>query len=101
VPSGGWVGSDRGSRLPSDWPLRRGRVRRRARGRCEWVDESGRCQLPGTDCDHIVPGDDHDLGNLQWLCRWHHAHKSAMEGVAARPVLAPRRRPPESHPGLL
>ncbi len=99
--AGGWVGSDRGSRLPDDWPLRRARVKRRANGRCEWVDEHGRCGEPGTDCDHITAGDDHGMGNLQWLCRWHHARKSALEGVAARAPLPPRRRPPEPHPGLL
>ena len=101
MASGGWVGSTRAARLPADWPMRRARVKRRARGRCEWVDEQGRCPDPGTDCDHITPGDDHDLANLQWLCGWHHARKTAREGAAAAAPRPPRARPAEPHPGLL
>jgi hypothetical protein len=39
--------------------------------------------LPATDVDHIVAGDDHEPSNLQALCRFHHARKSAREGASA------------------
>lgn len=93
-----WAGSDRRSRLPPDWPKRRMQARKRAGGRCQYVDATGRCPVEGTDCDHIVRGDNHELSNLQWLCREHHKAKTAQEASAARPQ---RRRPPERHPGLL
>lgn len=95
-----WEGSTRRHRLPPDWPELRELTRARAGGRCEHVDPitGERCTQPGTDCDHIVSGDDHSDQNLQWLCRGHHAPKSGREGAAARPS---RKRPEEPHPGLL
>lgn len=79
----GWETSNRKSRLPSDWARIRADVKARAAGRCEYVGRAGRCVLPGTDCDHIVRGDDHSLANLQWLCKKHHAIKSSREGGSA------------------
>ncbi|GAA3751036.1 HNH endonuclease signature motif containing protein [Micromonospora maritima] len=97
--SGKWSSSTRRSRLPSNWQQLRADVRERAGGRCEFIgDDARRCREAGRDCDHIVPGDNHDLSNLQWLCPGHHSKKSAQEGAAARPR---ERRPAEKHPGLL
>lgn len=93
-----WAGSNRRSRLPKDWSERRFKVRLRAGGRCEWVDADGRCPEMGSECDHIRPGDDHELGNLQWLCGPHHAFKSSREGNAAPRLTF--NRPPEIHPAF-
>lgn len=105
--SGGWAGSDRGARLPADWPQLVGYVRRRAAGRCEQKipGRNGgrfRCSSQGTDCDHIIPGDNHDPSNLQWLCPRHHLDKSSAEGNAAKAAIKSKgKRPPEQHPGLI
>ena len=108
--SGRWQGSTRKTRLPSDWQSRRKRVRMRAHGRCEGpigddgarVHDAPRCMRQGTDCDHIAPGDDHDLSNLQWLCAPCHARKTQAEARSAgieRQRL--RKRPSEVHPGAI
>lgn len=95
-----WEGSDRSARLPANWPALVRQVKRRAGGRCEALMRNGkRCHDPGAECDHVIAGDDHSLDNLQWLCAWHHARKSAAEGNAARARLTSRRAP-ERHPGL-
>lgn len=100
--AGGWQGSDRAARLPSDWQTRRLRVLRRDGYRCRWrMAGGGICGEPARDVDHIERGDDHALENLQVLCRWHHARKSSAEGNAAQGPRASRRRPPEPHPGAL
>jgi 5-methylcytosine-specific restriction endonuclease McrA len=97
--SGGWEGSDRKSRLPSNWVVLVAAVMRRCGRRCEKLLPSGeRCPRPATDVDHKIPGDDHRMTNLQGLCAHHHAQKSSSEGNAARRG-APKSRPPESHPG--
>ena len=93
-----WERSDRRERLPSDWAARREAVRRRAGDRCEIAGPAGRCPAYGTDCDHIARGDDHDLANLQWICRPHHLAKTAVEANEAR---VSARRAPGRHPGLL
>lgn len=93
-----WEGSNRRAELPPNWDELRAATRDRAGGRCQAVDDGIRCPLPGTDCDHIKPGSDHCLANLQWLCATHHARKSAREGALAR---IPLRRPAEPHPGIL
>jgi hypothetical protein len=49
------------------------------------------CALPATDVDHIEPGDNHDASNLQALCRFHHARKSAREGASASNEARPKR----------
>lgn len=98
----GWASSDRASRLPADWQARRRAVAARAGGRCQAIMSDGsRCRWPGTECDHIARGDNHDLSNLQWLCHWHHAQKTRREAVQARrdKQAAAERRRMESHPG--
>lgn len=89
-----WHTSDRSSRLPGDWRTRRDRTRTRAHGQCEaMLDNGTRCPAPGTECDHITRGDNHDLTNLAWLCSDHHQAKTQREAAAARrarTVLRPR-----------
>lgn len=57
-----------------------------------------RCIRRATQVDHKQRGDDHRMANLQAACGPCHAHKSAMEGAAARPR---ERRPRERHPGIM
>ncbi|BCJ41661.1 HNH endonuclease [Actinoplanes ianthinogenes] len=97
-----WEGtSDRRSRLPSDWAVRRLRVLRAAAYRCQVKDEDARpCGEPANEVDHINAGDDHRPENLQAICRWHHGRKTAAEGAAARRPRPTARREPERHPGL-
>jgi 5-methylcytosine-specific restriction enzyme A len=96
-PARSWQGSTRRKRLPSNWTELRKQVRERANGICQW---SG-CYSKGTECDHIVPGDDHSPENLQWLCWYHHRVKTGQE-TGARNMAKPRiRRTEEKHPGLL
>ncbi len=97
-----WDGSDRRQRLPRDWTRIRRRIIRRDGGVCAARYSDGlRCELPGTDVDHIVPGDDHRDSNLQLLCPWHHKHKSANEGGrAAARTRVQTRRPTATHPAL-
>lgn len=60
-----WSRSDRKRRLPHDWEQRRATIRDRASGRCQATMRDGtRCTEPGTDCDHIMHGDNHSLTNL-------------------------------------
>jgi len=98
-----WENSDRKARLPADWPKRVAAVKKRDGGRCTWKLPSGaRCPRVGTDVDHRDPGDNHDLRNLQLLCRHHHDKKTAREGIMGR-----RRKKrvkkgrPQRHPGAL
>lgn len=105
--SGGWAGSDRRSRLPTDWPTRVAAVRRRSGGRCEFL-------VPGTviprrcpnvadgGVDHIIPNDDDSLDNLRDSCSRHHREKSSREGNEAKEAIRSKRtRPPERHPGTI
>ena len=96
-----WDTSDRAERLPDNWQALRTIVLSRAAGRCEARQRNGqRCRDRATDVDHIDPGDNHQLDNLQALCAWHHARKSSAEGNAARRRHT-NKRPPEPHPGLI
>lgn len=91
-----WDNSTRRERLPGDWQTRRIRVLRRDGYRCQARSVSGvPCHAPARDVDHVVPGDDHSLDNLQALCVECHKAKT----LAERPKLPPRRRRPEAHPG--
>jgi 5-methylcytosine-specific restriction protein A len=90
-----WSDSTRRARLPPDWPSRRARV----------LVRDPVCRLcgqqPSTEVDHIVPGDNHDLTNLQGVCTACHQTKSSREGGHASALRRPSRtRPPEPHPGL-
>ena len=78
-----WNSSNRGSRLPDDWPERRAKVRGRAHGLCQAKQHVPECDGIGTDCDHIIAGDDHSLDNLQWLS--HPCHKAKTERERGTP----------------
>lgn len=95
-----WSSSDRKSRLPSDWGRRRRIVLERCGYQCERVRSSGRrCTSRATDVDHIIPGDDHSLSNLQGLCSWHHKEKTSRESQAAKAeIRASLKRPAEENP---
>jgi 5-methylcytosine-specific restriction endonuclease McrA len=94
--------SARASRLPADWSTRRVRVLRRDGYKCQARDSLGvMCGAPANQVDHIQHGDNHELDNLQSLCRWHHARKSSAEGAAARRPRPRQRREPEPHPGMI
>jgi hypothetical protein len=98
-----WATSDRKSRLPSNWPILRQAVLERCGGRCEVLKKDGkRCRDKATEVDHVIAGDDHSLANLRGICAWHHARKSAREGVDAKRALnSILFRAPETHPGLI
>lgn len=101
---GGWTTSSRRSRLPHDWAMRRAAVCTRANGQCEYIDQDTklRCLFQGSECDHVIHGDNHDLDNLQWLCTDHHAAKSSSEGNQAKRERRQRlMRRTEKHPGIL
>ena len=96
-----WAGSTRKSRLPADWERLRSVVLQRCGGRCEW-DDGGRCPYPATDVDHVAPGDDHSLANLQGLCAAHHLTKTGKEARAKQlRIKSLARRPEEPQPGVI
>lgn len=84
---------DRRERLPADWEEIRQHILERDGRRCR------NCGKPGTDVDHIKPGDDHSEGNLQTLCSRCHAYKTSQQALGARGFGPGRRRAPEAHPG--
>ncbi|WP_439377841.1 HNH endonuclease [Amycolatopsis lexingtonensis] len=93
-----WRGSDRRERLPDDWDALRAEALKRDKHRCR-IGGPG-CTRRATEVDHLVPGDDHSLGNLRAVCSTCHGQKSSAEGVAARARLrALRLRPQGRHPG--
>lgn len=96
-----WETSTRRQRLPKNWSAIRQRVFRRDRDLCQvTLEDTGTiCGEPATEVDHIIPGDNHDLSNLQAICTWHHRRKSSAEGAAARTKFESRYRKPEAHPG--
>jgi 5-methylcytosine-specific restriction endonuclease McrA len=70
--------------------------------RCEWVEDGFRCHNAATDVDHIIPGDDSSLSNLQGLCNPHHLTKTGRENAAARAEIKKLGRlPEEPQPGLI
>lgn len=91
-----WAGSTRKDRLPANWDSEiRPAVLRRDAGWCRLRFED--CTGLASHVDHVQPGDDHRLENLQAACPSCHTIKSAREGAAARSRL---HRPPDPHPGL-
>lgn len=100
-----WYTSDRRARLPmahGRWARLRAIVRERAHDRCQASVHSPLCDGHGTDCDHIVPGDDDSLDNLQWLNHNCHKLKTQREAAArSRRDACLRRHPKESNPGSL
>lgn len=95
---GGWQGSDRKARLPSNWQTIRAKV----------LARDPICKIcntrPSTHCDHKqAKTDAHAEDKLQGVCAICHGLKSSTEGnEAQRANPKPgRKRPPEQHPGLL
>ena len=95
-----WEGSTRRGRLPVDWPALRA-----AKKLANPTKVCHICGKPGGDTlDHIKPGDDHSLENLDWVhdrARPHcHRTKSGQEGAAALAAKRKAARPAEIHPAL-
>jgi 5-methylcytosine-specific restriction protein A len=64
------------------------------------VEHAKQCDGIGTDADHIQPGDNHHLDNLQWLSEPCHRAKTAAEAAARNQARTRARlRPTEQHPG--
>ncbi len=97
-----WNTSRRHDRLPCDWQRIRAVVKARAGGRCQAERHARGCNGIGTDCDHIIPGDDNSLDNLQWLSSACHKAKTARE-TAMRNIRYRKSRlhPIEENPGLI
>lgn len=96
--AGRWQGSDRKSRLPSNWSKIRAKV----------LARDVVCQIckvrSATHCDHTeAKTDAHAEDRLQGVCATCHGLKSSAEGNAAQRAnpRPGRKRPPESHPGIL
>ena len=97
-----WSTSDRASRLPPDWPKLRAEALARDGHRCQARIHVRTCDGVATEIDHIIPGDNHALSNLQSLSTPCHKAKTARENAARRQALArDLRRPVESHPGRM
>lgn len=97
-----WSTSNRRQRLPKDWPTIRARVIADAHGHCQATTHAPDCNGHATDVDHITPGDNHQLSNLQALSAACHRAKTAHESAQrSRARAAMRRRPTETHPGAL
>jgi 5-methylcytosine-specific restriction endonuclease McrA len=95
-----WATSDRSARLPGNWPAIRVAVFKRDGYQCRIRGDG--CTWLATEVDHITPGDDHRLANLQAACHRCHALKTAREAKAAQAVTrAKGRRPTEQHPGVI
>ena len=97
-----WQTSHRHDRLPHDWQRIRAEVKARANGRCQAKRHANGCNGIGTDCDHIIPGDDNSLDNLQWLSGACHKAKTARETAARNAWYRETRlHPVENNPGLI
>jgi 5-methylcytosine-specific restriction protein A len=95
VPNGGWHGSTRRARLPSNWRAVRAEVFE------TYGDSCHLCGDDATDVDHLLAGDDHSLANLRPICKPCHRVKSSREGGQAAQAAKPKRqRAPERHPGM-
>lgn len=97
-----WYTSDRAKRLPKDWPARKRTVYKRARGLCQAPTHTPGCTGKGTEVDHIIAGDNHNLDNLQLLSHECHKEKTIQENINRRRHAAHSRLlPPETHPGRI
>jgi 5-methylcytosine-specific restriction enzyme A len=96
-----WSTSDRSARLPPGWPTIRAAVSARAGGRCEARHHEPTCDGRGTDADHISAGDDHSMGNLQWLSGPCHRAKTARETAERNRARAAAKKRTERHPGAM
>ena len=87
-------------RLPANWKSLRRRVLARDYHSCQI--QGPRCQLLATEVDHIVPNEDHSMGNLRAVCRVCHREKTKLEAAEGyRRALKRGKRPEEPHPGLV
>lgn len=102
--------TNRRSELPptKEWDKIRERVFERAGFVCQGIKEDGsgqRCTGLANQCDHIKPGNDHSLANLQALCAPCHHRKtqraSAEARNANRAAILKRFDRTEQHPGML
>lgn len=113
-----WTTSNRRQRLPTNWNKIRKQVLAKANYKCAGLDPATTppptrreahgvghrwhhpaCDMHATDVDHIIAGDNHELGNLQALSHACHTAKTAHENAAAKARIratAARERPP--HP---
>lgn len=92
-----------GRQLPPDWKRRVAAIKTRDHGRCQATRADGtQCTAPGTEVDHIDDPNNHALANLQLLCHWHHARKTAGQSHNAQAArrAAARQATRDSHPGL-
>lgn len=95
-----WETSTRRQRLPKDWEQKKAATKRKAQGRCEAAQHHPSCDGNGAEVDHITPGDDHTLPNLQYLSTPCHDAKTRAENAARNKAHAQlKRRPQEQHPG--
>lgn len=101
----GWIGSNRRSRLPSDWEQIRRQALDRDGHQCQHIryDTGHKCLAPAHDIDHIIENDDDSLTNLQALCTWHHREKTGRYGGqrSGRARQAQRAAQQPKHPGLI
>ena len=67
---------------------------------CQAAVHAPDCHGIGAECDHIKPGDDHSLSNLQWLSAPCHLAKTLREAQVGRTKITNRRRPAPIPPGL-
>jgi 5-methylcytosine-specific restriction protein A len=77
-PKVAWEGSTRRRRLPPDWE----RLRRRVLAHQPICNVCG--DAVSLQVDHVVPGDDHSIENLQGICDPCHKAKTQAEAIEAR-----------------
>ena len=97
-----WSSSTRAQRLPSNWQAIRRQILARDHHTCQAHTHTPDCDGRATEVDHIAPGDDHRLENLQGLSQPCHLAKTRAEDAARRQSARDQaRRPQEDHPGRI
>jgi 5-methylcytosine-specific restriction protein A len=101
----GWKGSTRRQTLGKEYWRNREIVMRRDGRRCQ-IRNPDTCIGEATECDHVGDRLDHRPENMRAACRPCHSRRSSEQGGAAYAARAQarvrsRKRPPESHPGLV